>query len=124
MTARLDLEHSAVRAPFDGLVLAVNAAPGQSVVSEMQSQPLVTLAANQVYRARAQIDLAQAGQLVPGQRLQASVRGRPIEGSVAYIGFEPVAQSAQGPQYELVAEFAVTDQQPLRVGETVILHLE
>ena len=113
-----------MRAPFDGLVLAVNAAPGQSVVSGCRSQPLVTLAANSVYRARAQIDLAQAGQLVPGQRLQASVRGRPIEGLVAYIGLEPVAQSAQGPQYELVAEFAVTDQQPLRVGETVILHLE
>lgn len=124
VTARLDLEHSAVRAPFDGVVLAVNAAPGQSVVSEMQSQPLVTLAANRVYRARAQIDLAQAGQLAPGQRLQASARGQAIEGSVAYVGFEPVAQSAQGPQYELVAEFAVTDQQPLRVGETVILHLE
>ena len=81
-----------MRAPFDGVVLAVNAAPGQSVVSEMQSQPLVTLAANRVYRARAQIDLAQAGQLAPGQRLQASARDRRSRGSVAYVGFEPVAQ--------------------------------
>ncbi len=49
--ARLELERSVVRAPFDGIVLAVNVSPGQTVVSEWQSQPLVTLADNRVYRA-------------------------------------------------------------------------
>jgi len=122
--ARLDLERSVVRAPFDGVVLAVNAAPGQSVVSELQSQPLVTVADNRSYRARAQVDAVQAGQLEAGRALSATVRGQTLDATVGYVGFEPVAQSGQDPRYELVVDIAVDGQQPLRVGETVILHLE
>lgn len=124
LEARLDLERSVVRAPFDGVVLAVNAAAGQSVVSELQSQPLVTVADNRSYWARAQVDAAQAGQFEPGRPLSATVRGQALQASVSYVGFEPVAQSGQGPRYELVAEIVVEGQQSLRVGETVILHLE
>lgn len=122
--ARLDLERSVVRAPFDGVVLAVNAAPGQTVISELQSQALVTVADNRVYRARAQIDATQAGQLEQGKTLRATVRGQALDASVSYVGFEPVAQSGQGPRYELVAEIAAGEGPPLRVGETVILHLD
>ena len=124
VAARLDLEHSVVRAPFDGVVLAVNAVPGQSVVSELQSQPLVTIADNHSYRARAQVDAVQAGQLEPGRAISATVRGQRLDAAVGYVGFEPVAQSGQGPRYELVVDIVVDGQQPLRVGETVILHLE
>lgn len=122
--ARLALERSVIRAPFDGVVLAVNAAPGQTVVSELQSQPLVTIADNRTYRARAQVDAAQAGQLQPGQGLSATARGQALQAKVSYVGFEPVAQSGQGPRYELVADIVASEQSPLRVGETVILRLE
>jgi len=122
--ARLALERSVVRAPFDGVVLAVNAAPGQTVVSELQSQPLVALADHRTVRARAQVDATQAGRLEPGKTLGATVRGRTVDATVSYVGYEPVAQSEQGPRYELVAEIVVDERQPLRVGETVTLHLE
>lgn len=122
--ARLDLERSVVRAPFDGVVLAVNAAVGQSVVSELQSQPLATLADNRVYRARAEVDAAQAGRLTPGTTLRATLGGRDLEAAVGYVGFEPVGRSGQGPRYELVADIVAADDRPLRVGETVILHVD
>ncbi len=122
--ARLDLEHSAVVAPFDGLVLAVDAAPGQSVVSELQSAALVTMADNRVYRARGQVDGAQANRLNAGTALRATVRGQDLSASVSHVGYEPVAQTGQGPRYELVAEIEPSEGQLLRVGETVILHLE
>lgn len=121
--ARLDLERSVLRAPFAGVVLAVNVAAGQSVVSELQSQALVTVADNRVYQARAQIDASQAGQLAPGQVLRGTLRGKSVDASVGFVGFEPVADSAQGPRYELVVEIAASGQ-ALRVGETVTLHLE
>jgi multidrug efflux system membrane fusion protein len=124
LDARLDLERSVVRAPFDGVVLAVNAAPGQIVVSELQSQPMVTIADNRVYQARAQVDAAQAGLLEAGSTLRATARGQALEASVSYVGFEPVAQAGQGPRYELTADIVADPQHPLRVGETVILHLE
>lgn len=122
--AQLDLERSVVRAPFDGLVLAVGVSPGQTIVSEWQSQPLVTLADNRVYHAHARIDATRAGQLEPGGGLQATVRGEAVQASVGYVGFEPVAQSEQGPLYALVAEIVAGDGESLRVGETVTLHLE
>jgi len=122
--ARLDLERSVVRAPFDGVVLSVSVAPGQTIVSEWQSSPLVTVADNRVYLARAQVDAIQAGRLKRGSELRATVRGEDVQALVSHVGFEPVAQSDQGPRYELVAEIAVGDEGSLRVGETVILHLE
>jgi hypothetical protein len=56
--------------------------------------------------------------------LRASLRGQAVQASVDYVGFEPVGQSGQGPLYELVARIVAADGQPLRVGETVVLHLE
>jgi multidrug efflux system membrane fusion protein len=122
--ARLNLEHSEILAPFDGVVLSVNAAPGQTVVSEWQSQPLVTIADNRVYQARAQIDANQAGRLQQGQVLRATAHGKDLDASVSYIGFEPTGERDQGPRYELIAEIATKDNQSLRAGETVILHLD
>ena len=122
--ARLDLERSVVRAPFDGMVLAVNVSPGQTIVSAWQSQPLVTLADHRLYHARAQVSLAQARELEPGAELQATVGGQTLTALVSHVGFEPVGQAGQEPVYELVAEIRVEDGRSLRVGETVVLHLE
>jgi len=124
LEARLDLEHSVIRAPFAGVVLAVDAAPGQSVVSELQSKPLVTLADDRVYRVLARVDAAQAGALPPGAEIGATVRGKAIRSRVHHVGLEPVGQSGQEPRYELVAEIVTDAGHALRVGETVILHLE
>jgi multidrug efflux system membrane fusion protein len=124
VAARLDLERSVLLAPFDGVVLAVNAAPGQSIVSELQSQPLVTVADDRSYYGRAQVDAAQAGALPPGKSLDATLRGQGLKATVAYVGFEPVSESDLGPRYELVVDLPSDPQQPLRVGETVILHLD
>ena len=124
LSARLDLERSAIRAPFDGLVLAVTAVPGQVVVSDLQSMPLVTLADNRRYRLQAEVDLDQAARLQAGQVLRADLRGRLLDARISHVGFEPVDRSAQAPRYELVAEIAVDGEMPLRIGETVVLHLE
>jgi len=121
--ARLDLERSTIRAPFDGLVLGVEASPGQTVISELQSQPLITMADNTVYLARAQLAADRAAQLSPGASLRATVRGVDFEARVGHVGFEPVSSSGP-PRYALVAELRAPEGQVLRVGETVILHLE
>lgn len=122
--ARLDLERSEIRAPFDGVVLAVDVAPGQAIVSDLQSRPLVTVADTTSLRARALIDAAQAGQLEVGQTLRTTLRGQELQARVGFIGFEPASQSGQGLRYELFAELVAGAEQKLRVGETVVLHLD
>ncbi|WP_078120777.1 efflux RND transporter periplasmic adaptor subunit [Thiosocius teredinicola] len=125
VAAKLDLERSVVTAPFDAMVLAVNAVPGESVVSELQSRPLVTVADNRRYHATAVVDADTAARLQPGQALKATVRGETRDAKVAFVGFEPVGDAAAAaPGYELVAEIGADPEQPLRVGESVTLHLE
>lgn len=121
--ARLDLERSQVRAPFDALVLAVAAVPGQSVVSELQSQPLVTLADGSALVARAAVDAAQAAELAPGQALRATLRGQPVEVRVRELGLEPLGGQAEPPRYALVVELPADVGTP-RAGERLLLHLD
>ena len=122
--AQLALERSVLRAPFDGVVLAVSVASGQTIISAWQSQPLVTLADDRVYLARAQIDAARARRLERGTELSASAGGDTFTALVEHVGFEPVARSAQGPLYELVVELRPAPDRPLRVGEGLTLHLD
>lgn len=122
--ARLDLERSVLKAPFDGLVLSVDAAPGQTVNSELHSTPLITLADNRVYHVRAQVDGGQAAALEPGERLDISVAGHAATATVRLVGYEPVAQSPRGPLYELLATVEADPARPLRVGQNVSLALE
>ena len=124
LQARLALERSVIRAPFDGLVLAIEAAPGQSVVSELQSTPLITIADNRRYRARADVDAAQAARLTAGTSVRATLRGKAMDATISHVGHEPSTQSATGPRYALVAEIEAVEDQPLRVGETVMLNLD
>lgn len=122
--ARLALERSVLRAPFDGTVLAVDVAPGQSVVSELQSRPLLTLADTRTLRARALVDAGQAARLQPGNAVRASLRGQAVPARVAYVGFEPVGDAVQGVRYALFVDLVADPQQPLRVGETVMIQLD
>lgn len=124
LDARLDLEHSVVSAPFAGVVLAVSAAPGQSVISEMQSQPLVTIADDRVLQLRAEVGGDQASRLQRGQTLRVSARGESLQSTLDHVGFEPVGHTGQGPRYELTASLPVQGEMRLRVGESVTLHLD
>lgn len=124
VAARLDLERSVVRAPFDGIVLSLNVAPGQTVISELQSQALVALADHRTLLARAQIDGARAGELSAGQALRATWRGQSLEARVSHVGFEPVAMAGDGPRYELVTAITAPQGVTPRVGEPLTLHLD
>ncbi|MCB1785658.1 MAG: efflux RND transporter periplasmic adaptor subunit [Chromatiaceae bacterium] len=124
VAARLDLEHSVLSAPFDGVVLSVNAAPGQSVVSELQSQPLVTVANGRTLQARAEVDAEQASRLQPGQALNATLRGSSARATVDHVGLEPVENGGSTLRYPLLVDVPVGEGPAPRVGETLTLHLE
>jgi multidrug efflux system membrane fusion protein len=122
VAARLDLERSTVAAPFDGVVLAVDAAPGQHVVSGLQVLPLVTLGGNRPLVVRAQVDAALAAELAVGQAARVAFRGDEVGGVVSHVGLEPLPASDGAVRYSLWVE--VTDTTGLRVGDTVDVVLE
>jgi len=113
--AELDLEYSAVRAPFDGIVLSRRVDVGQAVVSQIQSQPLVVVAEAGRMLARARVPQAELGTLSVGQGVTVRLGDRTYQGTVRHIGLEPVSGPKQGLYYPVDVEFA-TGTKTLRAG--------
>ncbi|MCP5141501.1 MAG: efflux RND transporter periplasmic adaptor subunit [Chromatiales bacterium] len=111
--ARLDVEYSEVRAPFDALVTAVDAAVGQQVVTRFEPKPLLTVVALGRMRASAQIDAGLVADVVPGGDASVRVGESTYPGRVIALG---VTASAAG-TYRLEVEFEHDAGSSLRPGQ-------
>jgi multidrug efflux system membrane fusion protein len=121
--ARLELERSRLKAPFAAHVLAVNASPGQAVVSSLQSQPLVVLADSRTMLAEAEIGASQLGGLQAGQPAQVGLGGDWLDGRIRHIGLEPVREAEREVFYPVQVMFEVPQGKLLRAGMPVVLRL-
>ncbi|MFP4610611.1 MAG: efflux RND transporter periplasmic adaptor subunit [Thiohalophilus sp.] len=117
--ARLNLEYSAVRAPFDALVINVQAAQGQTVINDLQPVTLVTVADANSMVARAELTGEQADGLEVGQDAPIEVNGHSHTGKVKSIGLEPIEG---GERYAVVVSFPLEGQR-YRVGQTATIEL-
>lgn len=124
LAAQLDLERSHVRSPFAARVLAVNAAPGQAVVSQLQSLPLVVIAASDAMLAEGEIAASQLDRLAPGQAAQVGLGGQWLDGTIQDIGLEPLRQEGREPMYRIRVRFAPPGDQVLRAGLPAVLRLD
>jgi len=114
--ARLDVERSRLLAPFDGLVLAVHAAPGQPVISTFETTPLVELAGDSRMVLLASADMGTARAVAAAETV-IDVAGRQIRADSVEIGFEPVGSEQARPRYALKVYFTRPDDLELRAGE-------
>jgi multidrug efflux system membrane fusion protein len=121
--AQLDLERSRLKAPFAARVLAVNAMPGQAVVSSLQSQPLLVLADSQAMLAEAEIGAGQLNGLAAGQSAQVGLGGDWLDGRIFDIGLEPVRQGEREVFYRVRIMFQVPQDRLLRAGMPAVLRL-
>lgn len=115
--ARLDLEYSQVRAPFAALVLQRNVEPGQTVVTRLQSMPLVVLAEAERMRTRVVVPLRRIERLRPGQVLPVWVGDQEYAGEVRELGLEPSESAADEPLYEIAVDFPLPAGRVLRAGQ-------
>lgn len=100
--ARLALEYTTLRAPFDAVVLARQAEVGQTVVSELQSTPLIVVAAAGRMLAVSELEPAVLARLEPGGAATVRVAGQEYQGRIHSIGFEPAAGTSR---YRVAVEF-------------------
>ena len=114
--ARLDYERSQLKAPFDGVVLALNASVGQSVVSEYQSLPLVELGDDSRMVLQAQAGLSTAREAAAAN-VRVEVGGQQVVADAVEIGFEPVNQVQGQPVYAVRVFFKRPAELELRSGE-------
>lgn len=91
--ASLNLEKSIIKAPIDGVIVARNVDPGQTVAASLQA-PVLFLIANDLTRMQvlADIDEADVGQLKTGDPVKFTVDAFPadmFEGRISQVRLSP-----------------------------------
>lgn len=92
--ARVNLSHTVITAPVDGIVISRNVAVGQTVAASMQAPTLFVIAKDLTeMQVNASIDEADIGRISPGQTVTFKVDAYPNEtfkGTVSQVRLEPV----------------------------------
>jgi HlyD family secretion protein len=116
--ASVDLEHTVIRAPIDGVVIARNVDVGQTVAAAIQAPTLFQIASD-FRRVQVQVDIDQSdiGGLAPGEPVSFEVEsypGQKFHGSVEQLRLQPVSEQtttaagAAGPPSSSVVGTVVT----------------
>lgn len=87
--ARVNLEYSAIRSPFNAVVINTSAAKGQVVASVMVPPVLVVVAEAQRMLARFNLAIDKLNNIVANQTVKVSVAGKIYEGKVVAVSLEP-----------------------------------
>ena len=120
--ARWRLRTSAIRAPYDGMVIQRQAQPGQTVATELKPQTLLVFAAADEYIARARLPAESISNIVVGKIASVSVLGEKLPAKVRQVGFEPVTRTDESnPQYEV--ELVFNTPKVLRAGLRVSIDI-
>jgi multidrug efflux system membrane fusion protein len=121
--ARLELEYSRVSAPFDGVILARSAEVGQTVVTRLQSVPLLVLAETGRMLARIEVGEQELAALHPAAEVQVRAGGKAFRGTVQRLGMEPVIAAGGIAKYEADVLFEYPRNERLRAGQSVVVVL-
>lgn len=120
--AELNLEYSAVRAPFDARVLEVRAGVGQAVAADLATVPLVTVAEAGRRVVRAVLEESRLAGVREGESLEVRTGGKVYTGKVTHVGLEPAANTtALAYPVEILVE--VPEKAALRAGQPAIVIL-
>ena len=101
MEAEVHLERTGITAPFDAIVLAVSAVPGQVVVNRLRPHPLVTVADGRSMSIRLAVPADRIGALSVGRNAYVTVEEITYTGTITEIGLEP----SDDETYPVVVEF-------------------
>lgn len=113
------LEHTELRAPFDGIIVARNAYRGAVIYKTLQQQPLIAVAPTDQMLGRALVTADVLRRHRPGQPAKVKVRGQVREARVYSLGVEAVRIDPSGAVYELDVIFASRPDEILRPSEFV-----
>jgi len=115
-----DLGESMIRAPFAAVVVSRQAEIGQTVITQLQAVPMLTVAASGYYLAHGLLGLSDLNALRVGQSVDVSTSGERFQGEIVNLGLEPV-DVKQG-LYAVEVRFAAP-KSIVRAGQHAVLHL-
>lgn len=116
------LRDASVRAPFDGIVLARQAEPGQTVASQLQPQTLIVLARAGEMVARSRAALAHVEKMKIGQGVSVEVGQKSYSGKIKTLGLEPLMEKGSD-KSEYLVEVVFPVQETMRAGTPATIKL-
>ncbi len=117
-TSAIALEHTELRAPFDGIVVARHAWKGAVIYKTLQQEPLMVFAPDDRMLARALVTANVLRRFKPGQAAQVKLNGSIREGKVYSQGVQSVRVEREGAVYYLDVIFDLKPNDDLRPSET------
>jgi RND family efflux transporter MFP subunit len=117
--AAVALEHTELRAPFDGIVVARNAWNGAVIYKTLQQEPLIVFAPDDRMLARALVTVNLLRRFQPGQPVKVRINGALRDARIYSLGVQAVRVEREGAVYYLDAIFERRPNELLRPSETV-----
>ncbi|MEJ1298119.1 MAG: efflux RND transporter periplasmic adaptor subunit [Candidatus Sedimenticola sp. (ex Thyasira tokunagai)] len=118
--AQSNLDDCRVIAPFDGVVIKVDAIPGATTVNRLQLQSLVALADDSGLLVHGEVTPEQAAGLTVGGEVEVAVNAIWHPGKVQHVGLEPVSSSTKV-RYKLTVRIDGADQLKPRSGGPAVI---
>lgn len=121
--ARWRLDRTRVLAPWGAWVIQRNVEPGQVLVDDQRSAPLLVLARDDIMTARAMLPAAAIQTLRIGQKVSVLIDGSRHDAEIISVGMQP--ETADGePLYRLEARFSTVPDEGLRAGQSAVVQLQ
>ena len=118
-TAQVALEHTELRAPFDGIVVSRKVWNGAVIYKTIQQEPLIVIAPDDQMLARALVTAGTLRRFKPGQPARIKIDGAVRDGRVYSLGVQAVRVELEGAVYYLDIIFDRRPNELLRPSETV-----
>ncbi|EGV19147.1 efflux RND transporter periplasmic adaptor subunit [Thiocapsa marina] len=118
-TAQVALEHTELRAPFDGIVVSRKVWNGAVIYKTIQQEPLIVIAPDDQMLARALVTAGTLRRFKPGQPARIKINGAMRDGRVYSLGVQAVRVELEGAVYYLDIIFDRRPNELLRPSETV-----
>ncbi|MCG6898037.1 MAG: efflux RND transporter periplasmic adaptor subunit [Thiocapsa sp.] len=118
-SSQVALEHTELRAPFDGVVVSSRVWNGAVIYKTLQQEPLIVIAPDDRMLARALVTASTLRRFKPGQPARIGVNGAMREGRIYSLGVQAVRVELEGAVYYLDIIFDRRPNELLRPSETV-----
>jgi RND family efflux transporter MFP subunit len=118
-TSQVALEHTELRAPFDGIVVSRKVWNGAVIYKTLQQEPLIVIAPDDRMLARALVTAPTLRRFKTGQAARVKIDGAIRDGRVYSLGVQAVRVELEGAVYYLDVIFDRRPTELLRPSETV-----
>jgi RND family efflux transporter MFP subunit len=107
--AKYDLAQSRITAPYDAVVLSVHAHEGETILSQLEARPLVTIAAHGGYLAVARVAPDRAAGLQVDRPATVAVSGKDYAGKLTSVSLEQGREARGEAMYRVEVTFSAPE---------------